>query len=464
MKKSEALFGLLRVASDAAAVFASLAGAYWLRSRNIDLIPGVQILKVTESLPPTDYFLSVFVLPWTILFLAVAALLKLYLIRITLSRWSELGRIVVGTIVWLALILSWFVLVRKQLLFSRALLLHATVLVLVFVTSGRAILFAAEHILLRFGIGVRNILALGRTPLLQRVEETLQRDPRYRYLGQVQSLHGLHERRRRWGIDLVLQTDPGTGSVETNELINFCRSHQIGYAFLPPVLMNVPHLLSLQRLEWIPLIRFHPTPLDGWGAIVKRILDLTLTLILLPLLLPLFLIITIAIKIDTEGPVFFVSRRVGKGGRKIIPILKFRSMVKDAEELKPQFETLSHRQGGPLFKVRNDPRVTVVGRVLRRFSLDELPQFFNVLLGHLSLVGPRPHLMEEVMKYSDFERRVFAVQPGLTGISQISGRSDLGFDDEVRLDLQYIEEWSIILDISILLKTIWVVLLGRGAD
>ena len=156
--------------------------------------------------------------------------------------------------------------------------------------------------------------------------------------------------------------------------------------------------------------------------------------------------------------------RVGEYGRKRIAILKFRSMCRNADAEKNQLIGLNHRKDGPLFKVTNDPRVTRFGKFLRRWTLDELPQLWNVCCGRLSLVGPRPHLPEEVDRYSMEQRRVFAVKPGMTGLAQVSGRSNLSFPEEVRLDLQYIEEWSPLLDLWILWRTIFTVLSKRGAD
>jgi len=157
-----------------------------------------------------------------------------------------------------------------------------------------------------------------------------------------------------------------------------------------------------------------------------------------------------------------VSHRVGEHRRTMIGLLKFRSMSRNADARKPELLSMNERKDGPLFKLRCDPRVTKVGRILRRFDLDELPQLLNVLLGHMSLVGPRPHLPDEVERYDPYQRRVFAVKPGITGLSQISGRSSLPFAEEVRLDLWYVEEWSLLLDIWILWRTVWVVLGGKG--
>ena len=178
---------------------------------------------------------------------------------------------------------------------------------------------------------------------------------------------------------------------------------------------------------------------------------------------PLFLIIAILIKLDSKGPVFYKSRRIG-WKKQFLMVCKFRSMVENADELKEELEDQSHRTDGPLFKVKDDPRITRIGKFLRRYSIDEWPQLLNVLKGNMSLVGPRPHLPEEVNKYTDFQKRVFAVKPGITGLAQISGRSDLPFNEEVRLDLQYIEEWSPWLDVWILWRTVFVVLKGEGAD
>ena len=463
MKRSEVLFGILRIPSDALAILGALLLAYSLRTENIDLIPGYQLLEEARTLPDFPTYLRTFVPPTVLLFLVLASLLKLYRIRVTLSFFREFSRIALSIIVWVGLIMGWYFFVRKQLFYSRALLLHATFFAGAFLTLGRIILTLVQRTLLKRGIGVRTILSLGSQTLPGPVMKILKRDPRYRYLGHVATFVEAQNAAQESEIDLILQTDPSS-SEETNRVIDFCRSHHIGYAFLPPVLVDVPHLLSVYRFGSVPVLRFHPTPLDGWGAIYKRSADFLLALLFLILLSPLLLLIALLIKLDSRGPVFFHHKRMGQGGKSLIPILKFRSMVADAEERKNELLQKNERTDGPLFKLKNDPRVTRVGKFLRRLSLDELPQLFNVLRGDLSLVGPRPHLPEEVARYTEFQQRVFAVKPGITGLSQISGRSDLKFEDEVRLDLQYIEEWSPWLDLFIFWRTLWVILRGKGAD
>ena len=253
-------------------------------------------------------------------------------------------------------------------------------------------------------------------------------------------------------------------SENTLLLIDHCRSHHIGYAFLPPVFADVPHLLVVERLGLLPMIRFRPTPLDGWGRIFKRLFDIAASVAgMLVLAIPM-LIVAIVVVIDGGFPIFYTSKRVGEGGKKRIPVLKFRSMIPDADARKKELQELNHRKDGPLFKIKNDPRVTRVGKFLRRWSIDEWPQVFNVFVGHLSLVGPRPHLPEEVKLYDSYQRRVFAVKPGVTGLAQVSGRSDLTFGEEVALDLKYIEEWSLLRDLWVLWRTFIVVLGRKGAD
>ena len=224
--------------------------------------------------------------------------------------------------------------------------------------------------------------------------------------------------------------------------------------------------LLVQRGEYVPghgapLFELRPPVLTGWAWATKRAFDLGVSVLVALLLLPLWLLIALAIKLDSRGPVFFVDRRIGVGEREF-GMLKFRTMVAEAASLQPELERANEAEGA-LFKIRDDPRVTRVGRLLRRLSLDEIPQIVNVLKGEMSLVGPRPLPLRDYSLLEDWHRRRYAVLPGMTGLWQISGRSGLTFDDLVRLDFTYIENWSIWLDITIIAKTIPAVLRGRGA-
>ncbi len=461
MKRSEVLFGILKIPLDAFCVLAALLLAYRLREANIDLIPRVQLLEPSQSLPPFSYYLRSFAGWSAFAYVVIAAFFRLYALRVTLGAWHEAGRIVLTSLVWLSSIVAWYFLVEKQLFFSRMLLFHAVFFSTLFVLLVRAALLLLQRSLLLRGFGVRMILSVGSRALPSALLETLARDPRYRYEGHVASIDDL---RGTQNVDLVLHTDAHNTDGDTVRLIEYCRSRHIGYAFLPAVFADVPHQLFVQRFGLVPILRFQPTPLDGWGRVAKRLFDFFLSLFLLIVLSPILLLLALLVVLTSGLPILYVSRRIGQHARRTIPVLKFRTMCRDADAMKEDLHHMSHRTDGPLFKVKNDPRVTALGRVLRRWTLDELPQLLNVLIGQMSLVGPRPHLPDEVARYTDEQRRVFAVKPGMTGLAQVSGRSDLSFEREMAYDMQYVEEWSPLLDLWILWRTGIVVVFGRGAD
>lgn len=464
MKRLEIFLGILRVPADALAVQLALVLAFTLRLHAIDLIPGVQLLEPATTLPSAVEYMQGFVLWGVLLFLGIAAAMGLYNLRATGSAWSEIGRVLMTALLWIAFVIAWYFIVRKQLFYSRILLLHSVVFIAVFTGALRVVLILFQRFLLSRGMGARTVLTVGRHAPSDTARETLEHDVRYAYRGHVASLEEVKKAVSRKELDLIIQTDANPDSDDTSELIDYCRSRHIGYAFLPPVFADVPHLLNIERLGLLPLLQFQPTPLDGWGRVWKSCFDLLASIAFLIVLSPLLLLIAVLIVLDSGFPVFYISRRMGERGVGRIPVIKFRSMVRDADAKKREIAAANHRRDGPLFKVKNDPRVTRIGRVLRRWSLDELPQLFNVLIGQMALVGPRPHLPEEVDRYTSYQRRVFAVRPGITGLAQVSGRSDLSFNDEVAYDLRYIEEWSPLLDIWILWRTFMVVIGRRGAD
>lgn len=220
--------------------------------------------------------------------------------------------------------------------------------------------------------------------------------------------------------------------------------------------------VQLEELDGVPLLTFSTTPTNQLQLLAKRLLDVCVSVLVLLIGLPMVLLIGLAIKLTSGGQVLFRQTRCGLNGR-LFTLYKFRTMVHDAEERRRQLEHLNEMQG-PAFKLRRDPRVTRLGRLLRKFSLDELPQLWNVLRGDMSLVGPRPPIPEEVAQYQRWQRRRLSMKPGLTCLWQISGRNEVDFDRWMELDLQYIDSWSPMLDFKILLKTIPAVLSGRGAS
>ncbi|MCW5962711.1 MAG: sugar transferase [Bryobacterales bacterium] len=229
-------------------------------------------------------------------------------------------------------------------------------------------------------------------------------------------------------------------------------------------LNQFPHVNSemyLETLGAIPLLTFSATPHDELRLLVKRVLDLVVATSGLVLLGPLLLITALAVKISSPGPVIFRQERCGLNGRRFT-LYKFRSMVRNAESLRASLEHLNEKS--TVFKIRNDPRLTPIGRLLRRTSIDELPQLWNVLKGDMSLVGPRPPIASEVENYARWQRRRLRMRPGLTCLWAVEGRDRLDFDTMMRKDLQYIDNWSLALDVRILLLTIPVVLTGKGAN
>ena len=231
------------------------------------------------------------------------------------------------------------------------------------------------------------------------------------------------------------------------------------------VLNFFPHSIArmeLQEFDGFPLLSFSTTPTNEALMLVRRMLDLVLAGIILIIFGPLVMLPTaILIKLTSPGPVLFKQKRCGLNGR-TFTMYKFRSMVDHAEQLRVELEAFNEMDG-PVFKSSRDPRVTLIGKIIRRRSIDELPQLFNVLQGHMSLVGPRPPLPQEVSRYERWQRRRLSMKPGMTCLWQISGRNEVSFEDWMKLDLTYIDNWSLLLDLKILLKTVPVVLLGRGA-
>ena len=229
---------------------------------------------------------------------------------------------------------------------------------------------------------------------------------------------------------------------------------------------NFPHRLARSRtseFEGTPLLSLHSAPPMTWRTEIKRIIDIVVASLMLVLLFPLLAFAALAIKFDSQGPVFFIQGRVGFNKRRF-RMIKFRTMCADAEARLQEVEHLNEKSG-PIFKISKDPRITRVGKWLRRTSIDELPQLINVLLGDMSIVGPRPLSVRDALRMEEaWQKRRFSVKPGLTCLWQVSGRSNLSFEQWMELDLEYIDRWSLGLDGMILLRTIPAILSARGAS
>ena len=249
---------------------------------------------------------------------------------------------------------------------------------------------------------------------------------------------------------------------EVQHIIRVCERFGIPFA-LPACSFRLERAQPADR-KAVPdgYLHYHHTEAKPQQMALKRLFDIVASGLALWLLLPLMLVVIALIKLTSRGPIFFRQQRVGLSGR-VFNMLKFRSMVVNAEELKAELAGLNE-QSGPVFKMRNDPRVSTLGRFLRKYSIDELPQLVNVLRGDMSLVGPRPPVVAEVAKYEAWQRRRLSVRPGLTCIWQVSGRSQISFEEWMYLDMQYIDHWSLSQDFNLIWRTLPVVLTGRGAS
>lgn len=250
---------------------------------------------------------------------------------------------------------------------------------------------------------------------------------------------------------------------EISGVMTLCQEQGVKVRFIMDMLIDLSNTKStIEYLDDVPFLTLYMGPHDGFLLRIKRGIDTMISCLALILLAPLFVIIGILIKIDSRGPIFFVQERVGYNKRRF-PFYKFRTMISDAEKRQADIEHLNEA-GGPVFKIKNDPRVTKLGNILRKTSIDELPQLLNVLKGEMSLVGPRPLPVRDYKRFEkNWQKRRLSVRPGITCLWQIQGRSELSFDKWIELDMEYIDQWSLLLDLKILVKTIPAVFKGSGA-
>lgn len=350
--------------------------------------------------------------------------------------------------------------------------------------GGRLLVLRLLHVLRQRGYNFRNVVLIGSGPRAREVAEQLEKrtswgirvigflddEPSQRDLAAVGSRYlggvgQLIETLRRETVDEVVLAQPRSalGSDATAHALGLCELHGVDFTIATDLFhgrIATPHF---HEVDSVPLVTLgHHGPTIGWQPALKRLIDICGSLAVIALTLPLWIAAAIAIKLDSRGPVFFVQPRSGRNGRPF-PCVKFRTMHTDAEDRLAELRT-QNEVSGPVFKLRDDPRITRVGRVLRRYSIDELPQLLSVVVGHMSLVGPRPPIPTEVDAYEPDQLRRLSVRPGITGLWQVSGRTRIAFEDWVRLDLQYIDEWSVLLDLQILWATIPAVLQGEGAS
>ena len=482
MKKSEIFFGALRVPVD----FLAAAGSFFV-AKIIRLHP----TWLTQFQTPADSSLEFSNFPEFVAIAGFALVIILmlngmYRMRSSTRFSKELRKIIFLVFAWLMLIVAYFFF-KREFFFSRLALAYTGVLAILFVSFGRLLMRKLQKLFWKIGFGTTKVLIIGTNPNSLTLAKTLQKNPRYRFLGFMESgetldssfsgkpigtLPEFEKIIRREGVEEVVIASRKLSREKSREILEFCRTNHVDFRFVPSLLEVLHKNVDFETLKGIPLISLRPTPLTGWGRVLKRVFDLLAALLTLIITSPVWIITAIGIKFDSPGPIFFLRKdngepvlRVGKHG-KFIRFIKFRSMKAKSDSLRYSEELAGKntRAGTPLVKIKNDPRITKFGKFLRKYSIDELPQLLCVIKGDMSLVGPRPHLPEEVEKYQPHHRRVLTIKPGITGLAQVSGRSDLDFEEEVALDTWYIENWSLWLDLKILFRTISVVIFPKHKE
>ncbi|MBN1890016.1 MAG: sugar transferase [Thermoflexales bacterium] len=364
--------------------------------------------------------------------------------------------------------------------YSRLIYLYDGILIIILIGLFRLVLDLITARLQTHGIGVDRVLVVGAGELGRMVMRTIAARPELGYrvvgfldddeqkgntdIGRLKALGGLARLPsvlKSENVSDVIITLPWTYHRKIVKLIDQAEREGVRACLVPDLFQLTFSSVDVNNSLGIPLISTKPIRIHGGNLLIKRAFDLSVSALMFLLLWPAMGLAALAIKLDSPGPIIFKQTRVGRGGR-LFTCYKFRSMRQGAEEEQKTLQDLNEADG-PLFKIRDDPRCTRVGRFLRRTSIDELPQLINVLRGEMSMVGPRPPVPAEVASYQDWHRQRLAATPGLSGMWQISGRSEVSFDEMALLDIWYLENQSLGLDIKILLKTIPVVLRGRGA-
>lgn len=462
------VYGLLLVVGDFVALACAFLAAYLLRFRLLGDTPA--------GVSGKTFFMAILAtLP---LWIIVHALMGLYSQSVYERRFSELGRILVSSVVGILAVIGYDFFTVGELFPGRLLPIYGLLVGFSFVVLFRTVARIIRRSLFRYGFGVSNILIIGDTPIAEQLANDLRHTDHsgIRVLGVVgRRVHGvaLFEDFQAAITSLVqpihgiIQTELYRSTEQNDEILAHSRNHHISYRFVPGNSDQFVGNISVDLFGSVPMIAVHQTALIGWGRIVKRLFDLIVASLALVILSPLMIVVGLAIKLsDIKEPVFFRQTRLTRFNREF-RVFKFRS-IKRGLNTSPEegFALLGrpdllkqYRANGDFLP--HDPRFTRIGRFIRASSIDELPQLFNVLNGDLSLVGPRTLVPQELNTY-ERKHAILSVKAGITGLAQVSGRKDISFEERRTLDIYYVQNWSFWLDISILIRTLRVIVTGSG--
>lgn len=475
-RRNSKLYSFILMLVDALVLLAGFALAYIIRTQ-IDHRP------LLQDVYWQDYLVSALIIvPFWIAIFALVGLYQPKTYNRRLLEWSKIG---VGVFIGILFVIGWEYASDRDIFPARLVAVYALIGTFVLIVIEREVMRLIRTLSYRYGKGIRRVLIIGSSGATSDIATSLAETRKSGHAVVAiagpkkilpESSHALHfstpeaaiKQIKELGITTIIQTDLYENPSRNQNILSAAQANHIDYSFIPGESEFYSGKNTVDVFLGYPMITVYQTPLVGWGSIVKRIFDFIASLIGTIILLPFFLVIVIIIKLTNPGPAFYISKRLSRFSQPV-GMIKFRSMgaqygSKDAAE---EFRAMGREDLALEYeqyrKVENDPRITRFGRFLRATSIDELPQILNVLKGDISLVGPRPILPQEVKMAKGRTALLHSVKSGMTGLWQVSGRSELSFDDRIELELFYAQNWTFWLDIKILFKTVWVVLKGRGA-
>lgn len=479
-RRNSKLYSFILILIDAVVLIAAFVIAYILR---VQYDPRPLLTNIYAF----DYLFSfLLIVPFWI---AVFALIGLYQPNTYNRRLVEWSKIAVGSFIGILLVIGWEYVSNKDLFPARLVAVYAFIGSFVLIVLEREVLRWIRSLMFRYGKGIKRLLIIGSSGATSDIAHNLADTKHSGY--QVVAVAGpkkllpdgfdahhysrVEDALKNIEVDqitAIIQTDLYENSQRNQRILSTAQEHHIDYSFIPGEAEFYSGKNTVDVFLGYPMITVYQTPLVGWGSIVKRLFDFFVSLILIILLSPLFIVIIILQKVLNPGKVFYVNNRLSRFSQPV-GLLKFRTMhhlkgfdgrlVDDAAEFRAMGRDDLAKEYEKNRKVANDPRVNAFGRFLRKSSIDELPGLFNVLKGDLSLVGPRPILPSEIQYARGRASLLHSVKSGITGLWQVSGRSELTFDERIELELFYAQNWTFWLDIKILFKTVVVVLKGKGA-
>lgn len=473
-RKSRVLRRLVPVslaAVDAVLIYLAFVLAYWVRY-SLKIGPQIHDQMGFAAYQPVAVLLLC-------LMMAMLFAKGAYRVQMSTEVFDEIGIIFSAATISIASIVVVTAMLQEWQ-YSRGVILYMWVLVILLVSAGRCLYRLIQGYCHRRGWGVSRVLVVGATDagmmamqsmrsrpdlgyhligfVYQNKADSLRDFGRFRALGTVADIPDLVGRE---AVDEVIISLPASEHEDVWPILRLCEDKGVGFKLIPDLFEMSLSRVRVDDIAGIPLLDVREQPLRRLERAMKRAIDILVAGFLLVATAPLMLVLIILIRLESHGPALLRQNRVGVNGRPFT-CFKLRTMRADADELRPALQNLNETDG-PIFKIRDDPRCTRVGRRMRRWSLDELPQIINVLKGEMSMVGPRPPLAHEVAQYEPSHMRRLEVKPGMTGIWQVSGRSELPFDEMVMMDTYYVDNWSPSLDLRILVRTVVAVLARHGA-